>query len=85
MIAQPLRVIAVSILAAAAFGAGLAFAPALRADQPHLQAALDALETAERQLNEATADKGGHRVKALKHVHAAMAEVRKGLAFDRKH
>jgi hypothetical protein len=86
MTARPVRWIAASTLCAAvAFGAGLFAAPTLRADQPHMQAALDALETAERQLNEATADKGGHRVKALKHVHAAMAEVRKGLAFDRKH
>lgn len=79
------RWLAGSTLFIAAFGAGLTFAPTLRADQPHMQAALDALETAERQLNEATPDKGGHRTAALKHVHAAMAEVRKGIAFDRRH
>ena len=82
---QPFRVLVLTALAGVAFGAGLAFAPALKADQPHMQAALDALETAEHQLNEATPDKGGHRVRALKHVDAAMAEIRKGIEFDRKH
>ena len=85
MTAKPVRLLVVTALAGVAFGAGLAFAPAIKADQPHMQAALDALQTAERQLNEATEDKGGHRVRALKHVHEAMAEVRKGIEFDRKH
>jgi hypothetical protein len=85
MTSKPFRVFVLTAAAGAAFGAGLAFAPALKADQPHMQAALDALETAEHQLNEATPDKGGHRTRALKHVHEAMAEVRKGMAFDRKH
>ena len=85
MTTKPFRLFVLTAAAGVAFGAGLAFAPALKADQPHMQAALDALETAERQLNEATPDKGGHRVRALKHVHEAMTEVRKGIAFDRKH
>jgi hypothetical protein len=32
-----------------------------RADQPHMDAALDALKSARRELDAATADKGGHR------------------------
>ncbi|HXU39888.1 MAG TPA: hypothetical protein VN937_26275 [Blastocatellia bacterium] len=55
------------------------------ADQPHMQAALDALRTAERELHEAEADKGGHRVRAEKLVHDAIAEVEKGINFDRRH
>lgn len=55
------------------------------ADQPHMQAALDALRTAERELHEADADKGGHRVKAERLVHDAIAEVEKGINFDRRH
>lgn len=55
------------------------------ADQPHMQAALDALRTAERELHEAEADKGGHRVKAERLVHDAIAEVEKGINFDRRH
>ena len=35
-------------------------------------------------LERATADKGGHRVKAIQHVDAAIAEVRAGMRFDRK-
>ena len=55
------------------------------ADQPHMQAALDALRTAEHELHEADADKGGHRVRAEKLVHDAIAEVEKGINFDRRH
>lgn len=54
-------------------------------DQPHMQAALDALRTAQRELHEADADKGGHRVKAERLVHDAIAEVEKGVNFDRRH
>ena len=31
----------------------------------------------------ATTDKGGHRVKAMKHLEAAMAEIEAGIAFDK--
>lgn len=31
----------------------------------------------------ATTDKGGHRVKAMKHLQAAMAEIEAGIAFDK--
>lgn len=55
------------------------------ADQPHMQAALDALRTAERQLEAATSDKGGHRAKAISHTRKAIAEVEKGIRFDRRH
>jgi len=37
-------------------------------DQPHMQNALTALESAKDNLNKATADKGGHRVKAIDYV-----------------
>jgi len=53
--------------------------------QPHMHAALKALHNAEEQLNKATHDKGGHRVKALEHVRAAIAEVKQGVAYDNKH
>ena len=55
------------------------------ADQPHMQAALDALRTAQRELHEAEADKGGHRVKAERLVSDAIGEVEKGINFDRRH
>ena len=55
------------------------------ADQPHMQAALDALRTADRQLAEATDDKGGHKVRAHRLVRQAIQEVEKGMRFDRRH
>lgn len=55
------------------------------ADQPHMQAALDALRNAQRELHDAESDKGGHRVKAERLVHDAIAEVEKGINFDRRH
>ncbi|HEV7589030.1 MAG TPA: hypothetical protein VGO40_13010 [Longimicrobium sp.] len=33
--------------------------------QPHMRLALDALRSAEHHLNEASGDKGGHRVRAI--------------------
>ena len=58
-----------------------AFAP----DQPHMQAALDKLQSARSNLEAATDDKGGHRVKALEHVNKAIDEVQKGIEYDRTH
>ena len=55
------------------------------ADQPHMQSALEALRTAQRQLQQASTDKGGHRAKAERLVGQAIAEVEKGIAFDRRH
>jgi hypothetical protein len=52
-------------------------------DQPHMQAALDALQRAKGNLERATADKGGHRVRALGYVNDAIAEVNLGIAAGR--
>lgn len=53
--------------------------------QPHMRAALKLLQDADAQLEKATADKGGHRVKAREHVKNALDEVKKGIEFDSKH
>lgn len=58
--------------------------PALAA-QPHMQAALVALEQAKAELQKAAADKGGHRVKAMKGIDSAIAEVKAGIEWDRTH
>jgi hypothetical protein len=42
--------------------------------------ALEALQTAKRELNNAVADKGGHRVKAIDLVNQAITEVKLGMA-----
>ncbi|OGW61228.1 MAG: hypothetical protein A2V83_11790 [Nitrospirae bacterium RBG_16_64_22] len=52
--------------------------------QSKMQAAIRNLKTAEKNLETATHDKGGHRAEALKHVHMAIDEVKKGIAFDNK-
>jgi len=52
-------------------------------DQPHMQAALDALESARNNLDKANADKGGHRANAIQLVKDAIAEVRLGIQAAR--
>ena len=58
---------------------GKAFNLAMPADQPHMQAALDLLKQAKNNLEQATADKGGYRVKAIDQVNAAIDETKKGI------
>ncbi len=53
--------------------------------QPLMRSALKDLLSAERKLELATPDKGGHRVKALRHVRKAIKEVEKGIAFDNRY
>ena len=53
-------------------------------DQPFMQKAKDNLQKALKNLQNATADKGGHRNKAIDLVKDAISEVDKGIAFDRK-
>src|SRR5580765_9056109 len=52
-------------------------------DQPHMQAALDALQSAKDNLDKAEADKGGHRANAIQLVNDAIAEVRLGVEAAR--
>lgn len=54
-------------------------------DQPFMKAARGDLNTARSELQKATPDKGGHRVKAIELVNDAIAEVNAGIAFDRRH
>ncbi len=48
-------------------------------DQPHMQRALDLLRDAKSNLEAATSDKGGHRVRAIGYVNNAIDEVKKGI------
>ena len=50
-----------------------------------MQKALSSLREAKVALGTATHDKGGHRLKALEHVNAAIDEVQKGIDFDDSH
>ncbi len=49
------------------------------ADQPHMQRALANLRQAKSNLERATNDKGGHRVKAIGYVNSAIDQVQKGI------
>ena len=53
--------------------------------QPHMSAALDHLQQAEKELEAATHDKGGHRVKALSLIKQAMSQVQQGIQYDSTH
>ena len=54
-------------------------------DQPHMQAALEALQQAKHHLEEAKHDKGGHRAAALKAVNDAIKHVKEGMEVGEKH
>lgn len=57
--------------------------PTAEADkQPHMKLALAALKKAAAQLDKASHDKGGHRVKALALTRDAIEQVEKGIAAD---
>ena len=69
------KAIVILAVAGGAFVAGLAYAA-----QPHMEAALNALLTAQTELKVAEHNKGGHRVKALELVNSAIAQVQAGIA-----
>jgi hypothetical protein len=72
--------------ALAAVLAGATLVPNVIAEpQPKMRAALDSLRAAERDLAEATHDKGGHRAKALQLTKQAIDEVQAGIKFDNAH
>jgi hypothetical protein len=53
--------------------------------QPHMEDAISHLRAAVASLEKATADKGGHRVRAIELTNQAIAEVEKGIRFDDRH
>ena len=54
-------------------------------DQPFMQAALNNLRDAQNSLRKASADKGGHRERAMDLTANAIAAVNNGIAYDRTH
>jgi hypothetical protein len=77
------RPLAISVLTLATF-IGAFTAGRATADQPAMQTALDQLRSAERSLQNATDDKGGHRQQALKFTRKAIEQTEKGVRFDRR-
>lgn len=61
------------------------FALPARFDQPNMEKAKKNLKEAKNHLNNATADKGGHRNKAIDLVNAAITAVENGIEYDRTH
>lgn len=54
-------------------------------EEPHMSAALGHLQEARAELEKATANKGGHREKAMQLVDQAMEQVRAGEAYYQEH
>ncbi len=54
-------------------------------NQRKMEAALESLNDAQTKLENATADKGGHRVKALKAVKEAIKSTKAGIEYDKTH
>jgi hypothetical protein len=73
------------MIAVAAFCLGGFATQALAERQPRMREALAQLQSALGSLEKATADKGGHRVKAIQLTKDAIEEVKKGIEFDNKH
>jgi hypothetical protein len=49
--------------------------------QPHMEAAMTAMNTAMDHLKEAAEDKGGHKAKAMMHLKEAIAQTQAGIDF----
>lgn len=76
------------VLVTASLGGALVAAlqpTSVQADQPYMQAARDSLLVAKRHLEEATADKGGHRERAVRLINKAITEVDRGIEYYRRH
>ena len=78
------RFVIPALLLVLALGSGF-IAGRATAAQPHMVAALTHLREAKVSLEHATADKGGHRVKAIELVNSAIVEVEAGIEYDRHH
>jgi hypothetical protein len=69
------------LLLAAGFVAGCATAPG----QPRMQSALQHFRAARSELQRATADKGGHRARAISIIDEAIDQVQRGIDYARNH
>ena len=53
--------------------------------QPAMRQAICLLQQARTMLFDATRDKGGHRLRAIRHTDVAISEAQAGIDFDRSH
>jgi hypothetical protein len=53
--------------------------------QPQMESAIQNLRAAQQNLEDASSDKGGHRVRALQLVQQAIAETQEGIEYANTH
>jgi hypothetical protein len=53
--------------------------------EPHMAAALEHLRQAQQELERASQDKGGHRVKAIQLIQQAQNQVEQGIQYYNEH
>ena len=70
------KVVLLGLSMAMVFSAGVVIGA-----QPHMQNALGSLQSAKSQLQQASNDKGGHRVRAIELIDQAIPEVRAGINY----
>jgi hypothetical protein len=63
----------------------ISFVVGCASGQPHMRSALDHLLAAKSELQAATSDKGGHRVRAIQLVDEAVVEIQRGMEYARGH
>jgi hypothetical protein len=60
-------------------------ATSMKADQPHMERAIELLRQARAEIQAASPTKGGHRTTALEHITRAIDQLEKGILYDRQH
>lgn len=86
MTAISVRSLTLPLAAVAALGLGLPAATSVASaeSQPRMENARNNLMQARRDLQRASRDKGGHRVRAIRLIDQALAEVRGGIRYDNR-
>ena len=83
-IPQRIRLVALA-LTSALFGSVLTGTAIEAANQPNMVSARQSLHQAISYLNQATADKGGHRNNAINLAQQAITEVNRGIGYANNH
>lgn len=76
---KTIKVMAVSALVIGAF----CFGKSYQGKHPHMEAAKLRLDEAKNQLQKASHDYNGHRVKAIEHINMAIKEIDEGIASQK--
>ena len=79
------RTLVIAVALCLCMAVSMANAPAPVEKQPHMVAALEHLRAAKAELDQADADKGGHRVAALKAVNDAINHTKEGIEYANTH